>query len=159
MKIKTFCWNNKLLLQKCKIHQIFLQDLIARYLLECLVVSIILFSFWDFSSINSKSNFLSKSMTTKDSFFSVALSGEHRTVSILPQVSAHRAADGSVSTNFSCLVYWLRGGLGCKGVFCSYSPSLLTGGASEPSRLVARTWRCAELPSVCCASQTNSAGL
>ena len=31
-----------------------------------------------------------------DAFFSVALSGGHRAVSILAQVSAHRAADGSV---------------------------------------------------------------
>ena len=55
---------------------------------------------------------------------------------------------GVWSTNFSCPVYWLRGGLGCKGVLARITPLSWQAGQALPSRLVARTWRCAESPSV-----------
>ena len=54
-------------------------------------------------------------MTTNDSFFSVALSGGHRTVSILSQVSAHRAADGSVGLLFTASSTDYTGVWGARG--------------------------------------------
>ena len=77
-------------------------------------------------------------MTKYDTLFSVTLSGGHRTVSFLPQVSAHRVAYRSVRP-FLLPRLLITLGFGVQGSFSSHSPSRLTGEACLPSCLVART--------------------